>query len=248
MRGLITLSCAAGLWLGLAIAAPAQDSPRDIINRAVKAHGGEERLVRLRAAESKSKGMLYQGGGVPFASESFVQMPHQLKNVLHLEVNGQNVTATQVLNGDRGWMRLDDRVRELEEDTLREMKEQMYADRVATLVVLKEPGFELDSAGADKVGDRPCLGVRVRSQGHRDVTLYFDRETGLLVKTATRVVDATSKQEVAQEKVLGSMQEQDGLRSPRRVLVLRDGKKYMDVEITETKLVGRLDESVFAKP
>jgi hypothetical protein len=92
------------------------------------------------------------------------------------------------------------------------------------------------------------VGVKVSSKGHRDVTLYFDKGSGLLVKTERRALDPKSKQEVPEERVISDYRDLDGLQSPRKAVVTMDGKKVMEAEATEVKFLDKLDDSVFARP
>jgi hypothetical protein len=48
------------------------------------------------------------------------------------------------------------------------------------------------------------VGVRVQSNGHRDIDLYFDKESGLLVKTESRILDK-AQQEVVLEQGVGGL-------------------------------------------
>ena len=102
--------------------------------------------------------------------------------------------------------------------------------------------------GEVKVDGQPALGIRVSSKGHRDVNLYFDKAKGLLVKVETRDVDLLTGQEVTTEKIMSDYKEVGGLLRPSKVRVLRDGKKLMDLEMEEVKLVDKFDKEFFDKP
>jgi len=58
--------------------------------------------------------------------------------------------------------------------------------RQKTTLHLRQPTLSLTHLGESKVVNRPVVGVKVAQQGHRDVLLYFDNETRLLVKRSTR--------------------------------------------------------------
>jgi hypothetical protein len=82
-----------------------------------------------------------------------------------------------------------------------EAKEQAHAGWVATLAPLKDAKrFTLATLGEIKVEDKPALGVKVSRQGPRDVDLYFDKRSGLLVRTEWPASRTTSPgQEVTEE-------------------------------------------------
>jgi hypothetical protein len=89
----------------------------------------------------------------------------------------------------------------------------------------------------------------VSHQGHRDVSLYFDKETGLLVKSVQTVkAQELGGQEVKQEFFQKDYKEVGGVKVPTKHVFLRDGKKYVEAEGTEIKLLEKLDDGTFGKP
>lgn len=251
MRTRLFLSVTAGLVLGLAAPAPAQDELKAIIVKAIKAHGGEEKLKALetKGIEIKAKGTIHLLGGFGYTSEAYAQLPGKFKEVTQMEINGMQVTQTVVLNGDEVWIKVNDMIIDLGEPLKKEVKEQMYERRAMSLVpLLKDKKYELAPLGEIKVGDEDAVGVKVSSKDRRDVSLYFSKATGLLVKTESRAFDFMTNQEVAQEMILSDYVEQDGYKSPRKLVMNREGKKFLDKETTEFRVVDKIDESVFAKP
>ena len=103
----------------------------------------------------------------------------------------------------------------------------------------------VDRFGVEK---RAALGVKVSSKGHRDVDLYFDKETGLLVKTETRVKMDGSDVEVQEESFASEYKEVQGTKQAMKFTVKRDGKLFVEGEATELTLSEKLDASTFAKP
>jgi hypothetical protein len=114
-------------------------------------------------------------------------------------------------------------------------------------VPLKDKAFTLAPLGEVNIDKRPALGVRVSSKGHRDVSLYFDKRTALLAKTEARVKDDDG-QEVTEETYSSDYQEVQGTKQAMKFTIKRDGKPYLEGEVTEYKLSESLDESMFAKP
>jgi hypothetical protein len=235
------------LALVVPLPATAQDC-RAVVERAMEAHGGFERLSRWQAVSSHSRGTLHAGGAVEFTAESSTQLPAQMRTVLRFRANGRDTVQTQVLNGDRAWSDVNGQARELDPPAVRELKEAVYAERVAGLVVLRQPGFTLSPLPERSVAGRPAVGVKVAAAGHRDVGLYFDKESGLLVRSDFAVLDSASGQEMPQEKIFASFQEFGGVLRPTRVIVYREGKVYLEVEVVEIKPVDRLPDCLFSLP
>jgi len=161
---------------------------------------------------------------------------------------GKKFTQTQVIDGDKGWIQADGQVQDMPKDAVAEMKEQKYAEDLDRLAFLSEKGIEFSMLDEIKVEVKPAVGVLVRSKGHRDVKLYFDKTSGLLVKRAHRLLDPSSGKEVLQEVVFSDYQEKDGLKHVRKIVAFREGKKIIDARVTEITFFDKLDEKVFAKP
>jgi hypothetical protein len=132
-------------------------------------------------------------------------------------------------------------------EELEEHREGIYSVWVMSLVPLKDREFRLSPLGARTVAGRPADGVKVSRKGHADVSLYFDRETGLLVLSETRYKEARSGKEVHQETRFSGYTDVSGVKSPTTVSIQRDHKRVVEATI-EVRHLYRLGEGVFAKP
>jgi hypothetical protein len=248
MRFLGTASLILGALLLPPGAGRADDATQAIIDKAIKAHGGATKLTEKKATQTKSKGSLELGGGIEFTQEVSLH-GGKLKEAMHLQVAGNQVNVTTVFDGTKGWMKVNDEAtKDLDGKILDEVKEAAYVARLTRLVFLKDKSIELSPLGEVKVNDRPAVGVKVTSKGHRDLNLLFDKATGLLAKAERRVVDIMSGNEVTEERIIKEYQDVDGMKIPKAVLVNRDGKKFLELEVTEAKFPDSLDDSEFAKP
>jgi hypothetical protein len=221
---------------------------RAVVDNAIRAHGGEANLAKFPASTLKLKGTFHGlGSAATFTGETASQGPDRSKFVLETEINGEKIHLVTVLNRDRGWMKVEDETQEMDKEDLAEAKEEAYSEWLASLLPLKDKAFVLTTVREIKIDKRPALGVKVSSKDHRDTTLYFDKETGLLVKTETRVKD-DSGQEVTEETFLSDYKEVQGTRQATKFNVKRDGEPYLEAEVTECKLAEKLDDKLFAKP
>jgi hypothetical protein len=237
-----------GLMLTFAVRADDRAALESLVDKAVQAQGGRARLEKLPAVTTKSKGTFHGlGAAVSFTGEFAFQGPDRSKFDIEAEAGGQKFRLVVVLAGNKGWIKLNDDTEEQDKDDLAEAQEEAYAEWVATLVPLKDNKFRLAPLGEVGVDGRPALGVKVSREGHRDVDLYFDRQTNLLVKTQAPVKDDDG-QEVTEETFLSNYKDVQGTRQAMKVVVKRDGKLYLEIEVTECQLAEKLDDSVFAKP
>ena len=251
MRNLWCAVCALGIALaGLATArADEQSDLKAVIDKALKAHGGADNITKYKAATSKVKGTFYGSGQeISFTGDYASQAPGQRANRIEAEVNGMKFAFAQVVNGDRGWKKTNDQVEELDKDTLAEEKERTYSDWLSSLAPLRDKEFKLSTLGESKIGKQTAVGVNVARKDHRDVKLFFDKASGLLLKKETRLKDIEGGREVNQETFYHDYKIVQGVQHAMKMEIKWDGKPYVEFEVTEIKPEEKLDESVFAKP
>jgi hypothetical protein len=250
MRRIVTVLAILGLLCVTPGWASAQEDARLVIEKAVAAHGGKDRIGKIKAVHTRTRGTLFIAGGEsPFTAETLAQLPGQIKNSLDCEVQGKKQSLVQVVNGDKVYLTVNGEAQALGAKVLAELKELQYAERVNTLLpLLEERGFELTLLREGQINGQPVQGVKVASQAHRDVVLYFDKATNLLVKAERKTLDPATQREIVQEEYYGDYKDVDGLKRPVKITVARDGKKYMQAEVVEIRYLDKLDDKVFSQP
>ncbi|MFL5244906.1 MAG: hypothetical protein ACJ8FY_22620 [Gemmataceae bacterium] len=250
MRSTISLLLA-GVFVSACPLLKADDQAdvKAIIDKSIKAHGADK-LVKLKGLEMKMKGKFYGSGeGIDYTGEWNVQAPDKSRHEITGDVGGMKFTFLEVFSGDKVWRSINGQEMDADKDILEEAKEALYATWVAHLYPLKDKEFTLSPLGDAKVGDKEAVGVKVEHKGHRDVNLFFDKKSGYLIKEETRVKDTMGGGgEQSQETIYEDFKDVEGVKKPYRVVINRDGKKYVEGEITEIKLVEKIEDSVFAKP
>jgi hypothetical protein len=225
----------------------AQDEPRAIIEKAIKANGGAELLEKRKASQTKSKGTLeVMGQNLSFTQEVTGLLPDKAKEVLHLDIMGMNIDLVTVMNGDN--LRITAAGNEVPiSDAIKQaVKEQKHmAEVIRLLPLLKDKSYELSPVGEVQVAGKPAVGVRVSKMGCKDVSLFFDKSSGLMAKVEHRATDANSGQEVAEERIILEYQQVAGAPAPKRAVLNRDGKKFMELEVLEVKYPDTIDENEF---
>jgi hypothetical protein len=188
------------------------------------------------------------GAAIDFTGELAAQGGDQQKIVIDTEAGGQKLRIVHLVNHDKAWLQYNDQTQELEGDDLAEARELAWCEWVSTLIPIKAPAFSLAIVGEAIIDNRPAIGITASSQNHRDVNLFFDKESGLLAKTEKRVKDETSGQEVTEETLLSEYKAVQGTKQATKFIVKRDGKLYSEGEVSDFQLTEKLDDGVFAKP
>jgi hypothetical protein len=229
----------------------ADDDPKAILTKAIKAHGGEEFLTKHPAGQAKNKGKITIAGAgeLDFTQDTSYMLPDRLKDVLELTVGGQKITVVTIVVGDKITIENNGTAVPTNDQVKAAMVDMQYLMKVGRIVpLLKEKGFDLAAAGEIKVDEKPAIGVRVSSKGRKDVTLYFDKTTGLSAKAEHRVVDGATGNELTEERIIREYKKNDaGIPFPSKVTVKRDGKDYVVADVVEIKLLEKLEDSAFAK-
>jgi hypothetical protein len=234
--------------LGSILRADEQD-PKAILDKAIKALGGEEKLTKAEAMTWKSKGTItFNDNDNDIKTEGSVRGLDHYRSEFEGEFNGNSVHGVTVLNGDKGWRKFGDEGREMDEGALANTKRIIYLQVIPTrLVPLKGNGFKVEAAGEEKVGDKPAVGIKVTPPDGKDFRLYFDKESGLPVKLVAKVLDFRGE-EYTQETTYANYKDFDGIKKATKIFTKRDGEKFRDEEITEFKVVDKVDPKIFAEP
>lgn len=227
---------------------------RALIDEAIRAHGGEEALAQGPVVTVKTEGIFHGYERTPvffFTCETTTHGPDQVRAVLDGELDKQKFRVANVLDGKQGWILLaGENKRETQACTpaqLFEMRESGYISWVTRLVPLRGGEFTLALAGEEKLGDRPTVGVRVSSQGHRDVILFFDKETRLLIKTQTRATAGTGR-EGKVETLLRLHKTIQGVQRPTMWVDYHDGRPLISHWVLDYRSTEKPESGTFAKP
>jgi hypothetical protein len=249
MRQTARTLTALALLLGLAATGRAADDAAAIIDKAIKAHFPKGVDTKNQGVRTKTKGTLHVGGmDLAFTQEVAIQMPNKFKEVMDLTVMDKPVKVTSVYNGKEAWLRAGDQDVKVTDDILNEFKEAVYVMSLSQGVFLKDKSVTFSVVGEVKVNGKPAVGITASRKGNKDVNLFFDKETGLLAKVEKRGKDLMSGEEVTEERIITEYQDVDGRKVAKKVEVLRDGKPFIEAEVTEVKILEKVDDSEFVQP
>ncbi len=230
----------------------ADDDAKKVLEAATKAHGGAETLAKFKdkSVIQKGKAKIYTMGLEIEATMETRAGGKKFRQDIKFSLMGMDFEQQVAFDGKEMWIALNGTVMQTlsKKEDLDVLKESVYAEEVASLVLLNAKDFELSIIGDDKVGETPVVGVRVSKKDHKDVSLYFDKKTHLLKKIENRALDFASRVEVAEEKIMDGYKDVDGQMRPKKVTLNRDGKKFLEFELESAEFVEKLDDSIFKKP
>jgi hypothetical protein len=221
--------------------APGAPSAEQILDKYVQAIGGTQRVTRLTSFVAKGTSVGYGPEGTKRPVEIYAKAPNQRTTIIHTQ-NGDSTTA---YDGRGGWIAAPLRpipVLEISGSALEGMKleaELAFPGRIKEILGKWRVGFPAT------INDREVQVVQGTAPGGSLATLYFDSESGLLVRLvrysdsvvgrAPTQIDYSDYRDVA------------GMKMPFRFTVgWLDGKE--DFELTEIQPNVPIEAAKFARP
>ncbi len=246
----IVLSLCTAVAVALAPAARAADEPKDILAKAIKAHGGEDALTKNKAAITKNKGKinLPGAGEIEFTQETAYMIPDKFKDSMELKIGDKSINVLTIVLGGKITIEVDGKAMEVPAEAKAALKEAGHMLEVARLVPLKDKKYELSIIGDDKVEGKKVVGIRVTAKSQKDISVYFDKETGLMAKLEFRGSEPGTGKEITEERIITEYSKsKNGVPQPKKVIVKHDGKQFLEAEVVEVTYHEKLDDNVFKK-
>jgi hypothetical protein len=228
---------------------------RAIIDKAIEAHGGADKLSRFKAVSARWVGKHKVENVFYWDAVRVVtyEMPDKIRLDFEVEnPKGGTFAFSRVVNGKKGWQGSARGTRDLKEAEVAQIVDELYAHWLASVVPLKDKGFEFSLIGNAAVDGKDAVGVRVSCKGRPDVNLFFDQKTGLVIKSERRAKDPGTNQEYTAESIYRDHKAFQGVMWPTSRLDRRDG---MDLEansgrfeLRDFQAHDKLEEKSLARP
>ncbi len=218
-----------------------------LIDRAIKAIGGNEALEKTRNTILEDKGTYFgMGDGLPYEGRYVFDFSDPGR--FRMEILGIFVS---VVDKDTGWTSAMGTITDLKGEALEAAKESVFTGYVISLIPLQKPNkdFKLSLVGTETVEDEKCEGVNVDREGMPTCTIYFSQKTGLIKKTRTTTKAAElGYKEVQDETVYHEYKKLNGVLGCAKMTSYRDGKKFVESSPHTVSYPDKIDEKEFKKP
>ena len=223
---------------------------RELVEKAIRAHGGEENVARLQSVRIKVEGEAELAPGqpaVPLVVEDVWQMPDRYKTTSRTTLSGQAFTQTLCINETGGWAQVNGQVQPLPDAGLKEMKEQKWAEDMDRLLPLRDKSLKIIQIEDSALDNRPVAGIKVEAPDHRAVRLYFDKESGLLVKREQEVLGNDGAMTL-QSVVFSDFAVKDGVKHWTKISAYRNGKRFIAATLKELQIGKPIEPNEFQQP
>ncbi len=229
-------------------AADDQANAREILDKAIKVHGGEAALRKYVGMTFKAKCNIVAGDmKIPTTFEGALSGDYKLRMVT-LDERGRT-ESIDVVNGKQGWTKAgDEETKELTTEQLETQREAIFMDWSSLLVSLKAKDVRLAVGEEITVADKKAVCIVASRDKHPDLKVYFSKDTHLFVKTQRKYKNEEGK-EVDEVCIYSDYHDLADIMQPMKSVTFEDGTKIMETELTELKFSEKpLDDKLFAKP
>jgi len=214
----------------------AEMTPEQLLDKYIQAAGGTAAIEKISSRVMKGT-IDFGGRSVPI--DIYAKDPEQRISFAHMP-EGDSVTA---FNGHEGWLGMPGgRLREMRGSDL----DGAAIDADLHLAThLKQMFTEMGARGTDKVGDRDAYVVVGQRDGKPPIRLYFDAETGLLVRLVRYGETALGRMPTQID--YADYREADGVKIPYRWTLARPSGRFT-IQVSEARQNVPVDDAKFTKP
>jgi photosynthetic reaction center cytochrome c subunit len=211
--------------------------PEELLNKYLAAVGGAAAVEKITSRVQKGKLIVF--GGQTFPAEVYSKAPDKRVSIMHLQ-GGDSVTG---FDGQRGWMSVPGRPAHMmsasESESARLDADLHFPVHVKTLY----SKWKVESG--EKIDVHDSYLVEGREEGRPPLRLYFDTQTGLLLRMV-RYTQSPLGLNPAQIDY-ADYREADGVKVPFRWTLSRPGNRFT-IQVEEMKQNIPVDDAKFAAP
>jgi hypothetical protein len=237
---LLTLSWPAGA---------SADEARDVVARAIEAHGGEARLAPTTRGRVQAKvdGFLGPGAAVKVTWDEVFDLPARFRRTLDGTNAGVPFHMEYGVNGKVGWMRQGQGpAQEFPMPQPLPLSEHWHAVLVQ-LLHLRDKDARLTYLGEEQQGGRTLLGVRVQSS-QIEANVYFDKSTRLLARSRRPLPNLLAGREVLGETLYEDYRDVNGVKYPMHMKSSNGDTYSFNITVSSIEFLDKIEERTFAKP
>ncbi|HTU92485.1 MAG TPA: hypothetical protein VMF69_20555 [Gemmataceae bacterium] len=252
------LTCVYAFLIFLVAGTTSAEEARAVLDRAIRAHGGADRLERTNKGHLKGRieGSLWNFASKVVFEETF-DLPERYWRSIDGNVNGEPYHLEYAVTGTTGWIReRTDPPRAI--SVPEQLRAAQHWHAILTLLLsLRDKDVRLASL-PDKTKDgRTFAGIRTTTP-HGSGEIYFDKSTGLLAqiqgampalpaRTERGMPDAQGGR-AASVNLYDDYRDIQGVHYPMKIKAVSGENTLAVVTFSSVEFLDKIDDSVFLKP
>jgi Photosynthetic reaction centre cytochrome C subunit len=216
-------------------------SPSEILDKYIEAIGGVPAVAKLTSFAAKGTYEGYETLSEKVPLEIFANAPNQLTTIVHTQ-NGDSVTT---YDGNRGWIAAADKLMRVLPLSGGDLEGAKMDASLSFPVRIKEAFQWRTGFPSVSIDDHPVQVIQDAVRGDAGTKLYFDSQSGLLVRQV-RYVD-TAVGVIPTRIDYSDYRTVAGVKVPfRRVVTWTDGRST--IELSEVQPNVRIEAAKFGTP
>lgn len=243
-----------GLMLCAGItAAQEKDYTKPIVDRSVKALGGaKKQALKGITCATKTKITPNENIQIELSASWSISGFDKYRGELNVQgPNGLTKSATLVINGTKIWAKDQDKnkteeaPKEAQAIILADFRAMRFAQRPG---LLRDKSLKLSPLGEMKIDGKDAVGIKVKQKGLPDIDIYFDKKTGLPLRSSVYGKDSKNGQEATHSFTFSDFKTIDGVKHFTRIVIRRDDTRVAEMRLSDIQLQENIDADRFKKP
>ena len=216
-------------------------SADEILDKYIQAIGGAPQLARLTSFAAKGTYEGYDTLSAKVPVEIFASAPNRLTTIVHTQ-NGDSVTT---YDGNNGWLAAADKLMRVLPLTGGDLEGARMDASLSFPARIKQEFQWRTGFPSVSIDDRPVEVIQNAARGDTGAKLYFDSESGLLVRQVHFVDTAVGV--IPTQVDYSDYRAVAGVKVPfRRVITWTDGRST--IELSQVQPNARIEAAQFGKP
>jgi hypothetical protein len=237
--------------IGLCVLAGAQgargdEKANEFLKKCVAALGDEKKILADKKGKYQLEGSFQiQGMDVEFSMETTYDGPNKEATEMTIKVAGMEIPLRQIKNGDKVKMIVNKMEQQLPQEAIDELHQSTIQQRVIRVApILDEKMDAKIESESTKVNGVETVVLSVRSEKLKEVKIYFDKKTLLMVKLDSEGFSQEMKK-CNQEQIFSEYKEVHGYKRPLKLEVIQDGKPFMKATGSNHQILEKVDPKLF---
>jgi hypothetical protein len=226
---------------------PAGASPtsaRDLIDRAVKAKGGLEKLRSIRTVKATATTTLFgESAAADVETTSYIRYP----NAFRIDAKMPAGPVIQVFNGGDYWIQSARGVATPDEAVAEQIRGTVQRDVIGVLLAITDGRARAERTADIVDNGRGLPAIRVSGPGITPFSILLDPETSLILAERYQI-PAGRGAWMTVEEAFSDYQSVDGLQVAFNAVVRRDGRPMLTRRLRAFEYNVPLDPALFTKP
>ena len=220
-------------------------SATQILDKYIQAVGGAQKLATLKSFVATGTSLGYEGLGGGGSFQIYAQAPDKRAVIIDFKEHPERGNNTRVFNGTTGWIKSPRGLLSEFQVTGAELDGQRLDATLAFPGQIKNALMNWRAGVPDSINGKDVNVVQGRGPRGLLATLYFDRESGLLVRLVRYSPTPIGRDPTQSD--FGDYRDVNGIKFPfQYTFSWLDGKDSF--KLTDVKVNASIDAKIFEKP